>query len=144
MSLKPIMGVYLATAWIKVLVNENFPFSIKVISMGSGLKAPYYLYSSHTQKKNTVQTVPVSQKTFEQGSTDLHRATPTATNNHVFDGFILNNRHICSYVYPLQQLMVYILMTDGSVNEIFSISTLNNIQSINIKQFIQQDYLVQH
>lgn len=31
-----------------ILVNENFPFSIKVISMGSGLKAPYYLY---TQKK---------------------------------------------------------------------------------------------
>ena len=33
-----------------ILVNENFPFSIKVIPMGSGLKAPYYYRSSHKKK----------------------------------------------------------------------------------------------
>ena len=53
-----------------------------------------------------------------------------------------NNRHICSCMYHLQQLGVR--RTTGNINEIFSISTFNNIKSINIKQFIQQDYLVQH
>lgn len=52
------------------------------------------------------------QQTFEQGSTDLLRHATT-----FFYGFIRNNRRICSYMYRLQQLMVYILKTAGHVND---------------------------